>query len=159
MARALRRSQRLPRSIAFLGDADGRFAARVARWLPHQREGAIAILVEATPADARMALGVLARRGWTGRALGLSADDWLADPAGARADAIVAWRVLHRRDEAARGALLQQLPRRAATFVACEPAGSFGEGGITALWPRWHSCVIRERAGRWWGHRFEARSL
>lgn len=147
------------RAIAFLGDDDGSFALRVARLLPRPDEGAVAILVAAKTDSIRAAGAALARRGWAVRALGLSVEDWLAGPAGARADAIVAYRVLHGRDEATRRALLERAPRRAALFVACEPAGSFAEGGITALWPQWHSCVIRERRWRWWGHAFEARSL
>jgi len=152
VARALRRSERPLRAVAFLGDTDGDFARRVLRALPAPEEGAVAVLVEARERRAMPP-------GWSTRALGMPVEGWLADRTGARVDAIVAWRVLHMRSEAGRRELLDHVPRRAALFVACEPAAAFAAGAITAAWPQWHSCVIRESRWGWWAHGFEARSL
>ena len=99
-----------------------------------------------------------AAAGWSARGLGLAPGDWLADPAGPRVDALVAWRVLAGLEEGARRALLDQVPRRAGRFVALEESGAFAEGELTALWPAWHSCVLRERRG-WRIDLFEAAAL
>lgn len=154
LVHAVRRAPRPAASIAFIG-ADATLALRVLRGVPAPQEGGIVFLVEAP----RESVDGLAVRGWNVRGLGLSAEGWLSDPAGARVDMIVAWRALEPRSEEARRALLDRVPRRAACFVALEAASAFDEGAITTLWPAWHSCVIRERRLGWWGQLFEASAL
>jgi hypothetical protein len=154
LVHAVRRAPRPATSIAFIG-ADATLALRVLRGVAAPEEGGVAFLVEAS----RESLGDVAVRGWSVRGLGLLAEDWLADPAAARVDVIVAWRALEPRSDEARRALLDRVPRRAACFVALEAASAFEEGALTALWPAWHSCVIRERRLGWWGQLFEARAL
>ena len=154
LVHAVRRAPRPARSIAFIG-GDPTLALRVLRGVAAPAEGGIAFLVEAP----RESVEGLAVRGWSVRGLGLLAEDWLADAAGARVDVIVAWRALEPRGDGARRTLLDRVPRRAACFVALEAATAFEEGALTRLWPEWHSCVIRERRLGWWGQLFEASSL
>lgn len=154
LVHAVRRAPRPVASIAFIG-ADRTLALRVLRGVVPPQEGGIAFLVEAP----RESVDGVAVRGWSVRGLGLVAQDWLADAANARVDVIVAWRALEPRSDAARRALLDLVPRRAACVVALEAASAFDEGAITALWPAWHSCVIRERRLGWWGRLFEASAL
>jgi hypothetical protein len=151
LARALRRLGR-PGSIAFLGVREASVVLDVLRWLRAPQEGGVVLVVEAP----RHAVN---EAGWNLRGLGLAAEDWLADPMGARVDAIVAWHALEPRDAEKRWALLDRVPRRASSFVALERDGVFGEGELTGLWPAWHSCALRERRGRCYGHLLEARSL
>jgi hypothetical protein len=159
IGRALRRAPHEMRVVAFLGAADPAFALRVLRRLPRPQAGGAAIFVQIPGEAARGHAAAFTRLGWTVRGLGMRAEDWLAEPSGARVDAIVARRLLLGRDAAGRRALLDQAPRRGAVFVASEPWGAFGEEELTADWPQWHSCHIRERAARWRGILFEARSL
>lgn len=159
IGRALRQAPHEMRVVAFLGEVDAVFALRVLRRLPRPEAGGAAILVELAAGSVRRHAAAFARLGWSARGLGMRAGDWLVEPSGARVDAIVARRLLHGREAHARRALLDQAPRRGAVFVAAEPAGAFAEGELTADWPEWHSCHIRERATRWRGHLFEARSL
>ena len=158
LARALRRMG-LPGSVAFLGVRDRAAVLAVMRWLRAPADGGVVLLVEAPRAAVHGAGPVLPWRGWNLRGLGLAADAWLADPAGARVDAIVAWHALAPRDEGGRRALLDRAPRRAAGLVALERDGVFADGELTGLWPAWHSCALRERRGRCYGHLLEARSL
>ena len=159
LARALRRNCREPRSVAFVGDVSPRFALRVVRRQARPEGGGTAYLV-CVPAElAREVAPLFTEAGWSVRGLGLAAEDWLADAAGARVDALVARGVLQGRGEEARRALLDRAARKASCFVAWEPPGSVGEDGVTALWPAWHSCAMRERRLRGWGSLFEAVAL
>ena len=153
LAYALRRASPQLRTVAFVGDAGIPFVLRVLRGLPRPPGGGTAYVVALSPEGAR---AVRAPRGWTVRGVGQEAAAWLADRHAQRVDAVVARAMLAGAPAAARPALLDGAARRASCFVAWEPAGV---GGITQLWPAWHSCALRERRWRLWGSVFEACAL
>ena len=159
LARALTRAPARPAVAAFVGWVEPARVLAVLRWVRAPEGGGVVMLIS-TPQAALQAWGpAFARRGWSARGLGLGADEWLEGATGTRVDALVAWHALGTRDEAGRREFLERAARRTGLFVALEAPGRIGEGGLTALWPAWHSCALRERRRAWHGHLFEARPL
>jgi hypothetical protein len=155
VARELRRAfpAKPPRAIAEIGAGDGRFMLQVAKNIPQWRALNVILLDRqslVSPATSRKFAAI----GWQTQTVAADACTWLAQPATAVPDVIVANLFLHHFDAPGLSALLALIARRSRVLIACEPRRSPGAllgshllGLIGCNDVTRHDAVVSVRAG------------
>jgi hypothetical protein len=188
VARELMRNFRdeSPRVIAEIGAGDGAFMLRLAARVATRWKNTQVVLLDRQDVVGRDALGRFAALGWRAESATADVFEWLARPAGAVFDVMIANLFLHHFDAARLTALLSLAAKRTRIFVACEPrrsgfalAGSrllglagcndvsrhdavvsvragFDGEELSALWPASRGWTLQERASGLFSHFFVA---
>lgn len=107
-----------------LGAGDGRLALGVAERLAAKWPGVEVTLVDCKKVMSEETRGRFTALGWNANAVQADVFDWLRDPGGEMADAMVANLFLHHFETESLAKLLKLAAGRTRVFVACEPRRS-----------------------------------